>query len=105
MLWVSRITVLVVSAIAFCIALNPDSSVMGLVSNAWAGFGATFGQVVLLGLFWRRANRAGAAVGMIAGGLTVIFWDYIPIGTQIVDGTLVNLTLAGQSEYNPRKLP
>ncbi len=79
MLWVSRVTVLVVSAIAFLIALNPDSSIMGLVSNAWAGFGSTFGPVVLLGLFWRRANRAGAAVGMIAGGVTVILWDYIPL--------------------------
>ena len=51
---------------------------MGLVSNAWSGFGSTFGPVVLLALFWRRSNVAGAASGMIAGGLTVILWDYIP---------------------------
>lgn len=88
MLWVSRITVLVVSAIAFVIALDPNSSIMGLVSNAWAGFGATFGPVVLLALFWKRANFAGAASGMIAGGLTVIVWDYIYFG----GATLATLT-------------
>lgn len=86
MLLVSRITVLVVSVIAFIIALDPNSSVMGLVSNAWAGFGATFGPVVLLGLFWRRANRAGAACGMICGGLTVIVWDYISFGSTTLAG-------------------
>ena len=80
MLRVSRITVLVVSAIAFVVALDPNSSVMGLVSNAWAGFGATFGPVVILALFWKRSNFAGAASGMIAGGLTVIVWDYIKFG-------------------------
>ena len=80
MLMISRITVLIVSAIAFVIALDPNSSVMGLVSNAWSGFGSTFGPVVLLALFWRRSNVAGAASGMIAGGLTVILWDYIPFG-------------------------
>lgn len=103
MLWVSRITVLVVSVVAFLIALDPDSSVMGLVSNAWAGFGATFGPVVLLGLFWRRSNMAGAASGMIGGGLTVILWDYIPFGGStlasmtglysLVPGFLVGLVL------------
>ena len=86
MLLVSRITVLLVSVVAFIIALDPNSSVMGLVSNAWAGFGATFGPVVLLGLFWRRANRAGAACGMIGGGLTVILWDYIPFGGTTLAG-------------------
>ncbi len=86
MLLVSRITVLAVSVVAFLIALDPNSSVMGLVSNAWAGFGATFGPVVLLGLFWRRANRAGAACGMIGGGLTVILWDYVPFGSATLAG-------------------
>ena len=91
MLLVSRITVLAVSAVAFFIALDPNSSVMGLVSNAWAGFGATFGPVVLLGLFWRRANRAGAAVGMISGGLTVILWDYIPLAGGATIGAATGL--------------
>lgn len=77
MLLVSRITVLAVAAIAFFIALDPNSSVMGLVSNAWAGFGACFGPVILLSLFWKRANLPGAASGMIAGGGTVLLWDYV----------------------------
>lgn len=84
MLLVSRITVLAVSVIAFFIALDPNSSVMQLVSNAWAGFGAAFGPVVLLSLFWKRANRTGALCGMLAGGLTIILWDYIPFGGSTI---------------------
>jgi sodium/proline symporter len=80
LLWVSRISVIVIAAIAFLIAMNKDSSVMDLVSNAWAGFGATFGALILLSLYWRRVNRAGAFAGVLAGGLTVIVWDYIPLG-------------------------
>ena len=50
-----------------------------LVAFAWAGFGATFGPIMLMSLFWKRSNVTGAAFGMIAGGLTVILWDYIPL--------------------------
>ncbi|WP_343208783.1 sodium/proline symporter PutP [Anaerolentibacter hominis] len=78
-LLVSKITVVIVAAIAYIIALNPNNSIMGLVSNAWAGFGATFGPVVLLSLYWKRSNLPGAVAGMLGGGLTVILWDYIPI--------------------------
>ncbi|WP_294152724.1 hypothetical protein [uncultured Clostridium sp.] len=67
---VSRITVLVVSVIAFVIALNPDSSVLKLVSYAWAGFGCTFGPVIVISLFWDKMTRNGAVSGMIAGGVT-----------------------------------
>ena len=77
---VSRIAVLAVAAIAFVIAFDRTSSVMSLVSNAWAGFGSAFGALILLSLYWRRINRAGAAAAIIAGGLTVIFWDYIHFG-------------------------
>lgn len=76
---VSRITVIVVSILAFIIAWNPESSIMGLVSNAWAGLGSAFGPIVLLSLFWRRTNLAGAIAGIVSGGLTVIIWDYIPL--------------------------
>lgn len=79
MIWIGRITVLVVAIIAFLIALNPENSVMGLVSNAWSGFGSAFGATVVLSLFWKRANYAGAVSGVISGGLTVIIWDYIPL--------------------------
>ncbi|WP_394917944.1 sodium/proline symporter PutP [uncultured Robinsoniella sp.] len=78
----SRITVIGVAVLAYIIALNPNSSIMGLVSNAWAGLGAAFGPTVLLSLFWRRTNLAGAIAGIVSGGLTVIVWDYIPFGGQ-----------------------
>ncbi|PKM68559.1 MAG: sodium/proline symporter PutP [Firmicutes bacterium HGW-Firmicutes-2] len=71
---VGRLSVAIVSVIAILIALNPNSSVFGLVSNAWAGFGAAFGPVILLSLFWKRMNKWGAMAGMISGTLTVIFW-------------------------------
>ena len=52
---------------------------MGLVSNAWAGLGASFGPIVLMSLFWRRTNLQGAIAGIVSGGVTVIIWDYIPL--------------------------
>lgn len=76
---ISRITVVVVAVAAYLIALNPNNSIMGLVSNAWAGFGAAFGPLVVMSLFWKRTNFQGALTGMIAGALTVIVWDYIPL--------------------------
>ena len=75
----SRVVVVIVAVIAFFIAWNPNSSIMALVSDAWAGFGSAFGPVVVLSLFWKKTNKAGALSGMIAGALTVIIWDYIPI--------------------------
>ncbi len=78
-LMVGRIAVIVIAVIAFVIALDPNSSIMGLVSDAWAGFGAAFGPVVLLALFWKRSNWQGALAAMISGTLTVIVWDYIPM--------------------------
>ncbi|MDO4333738.1 MAG: sodium/proline symporter PutP [Eubacteriales bacterium] len=82
---VSRITVLVIAFLAYVIALDPNSSIMGLVSNAWAGLGAAFGPAVLMALFWRRSNLQGTVAGIAAGALTVIVWDYIPfIGGQTI---------------------
>ena len=76
---VGRIAVIVIAVIAFLIALDPNSSIMSLVSDAWAGFGSAFGPVVLLALFWKRSTLAGAISGMATGALTVIIWDYIPL--------------------------
>lgn len=88
---VSRITVIVIAIIAFAIAWDPNSSIMGLVSNAWAGLGAAFGPIVVMSLFWRRTNLQGAIAGMVTGGLTVIIWDYIPlVGGQTL-GTYTGL--------------
>lgn len=73
---IARGTVVVISAIAVLIAQNPDSSVFQIVSFAWAGFGAAFGPVVLLALFWRRSNKQGALAGMITGGAMIFIWKY-----------------------------
>lgn len=85
-LLVSRITVVIVAVLAYIIALDPNSSVMKLVSNAWAGFGATFGPIVILSLFWRRCTRTGAIAGMLSGGVSVLVWDYLPIGGTTLSG-------------------
>lgn len=76
---ISRYTVLGVAVLAYLIAWDPNSSIMGLVSNAWAGLGAAFGPTVLMSLFWKRCNLPGAVAGIASGGLTVIIWDYIPL--------------------------
>ena len=88
---ISRYTVLGVAVLAYLIAWDPNSSIMGLVSNAWAGLGAAFGPTVLMSLFWKRCNLPGAVAGIVSGGLTVIIWDYIPlIGGQTL-GTVTGL--------------
>ncbi len=94
---VSRLTVVVVALLAFFIAWDPDSSVMALVSDAWAGLGSAFGPIVVCSLFWKRTNVAGAVAGMISGGLTVIIWDYLPImdGKTIGSATGVYSLLVG----------
>lgn len=90
LLRLSRITVIAVAVLAYLIALNPNSSIMGLVSNAWAGFGSTFGPLVLLSLFWKRTNLPGAVAGIVSGGLLVIVWDYIPL-MRDASGSLVSI--------------
>ena len=76
MMLLARLSLLIIAVIGVGIAWNPDSSVFQIVSFAWAGFGAAFGPVVLLALFWRRSNMQGALAGMIAGGLMVFIWKY-----------------------------
>ncbi len=78
----ARGSVVGISVIAAFIAANPNSSVFNIVSFAWAGFGAAFGPVVLLALFWRRSTKPGALAGMISGGAMVFIWKYLvrPLG-------------------------
>jgi sodium/proline symporter len=76
---IGRLSVLAVSLVAIGLAFDRSASILSLVSNAWAGFGAAFGPVILLCLFWRRFNRQGALAGMITGALVVLFWIYAPI--------------------------
>lgn len=74
LVFVGRIGVVVIALVAIMLAYNPNSSVLDLVGYAWAGFGAAFGPVLILALFWKRMTRNGALVGMITGGVTVIVW-------------------------------
>lgn len=86
LLILSRASVLAVSLIAYIIALNPENSVMGLVSYAWAGFGAAFGPAMILSLYWKRMTVSGAMAGMITGGLTVLIWNkYLAESTGIYE--------------------
>lgn len=78
-LLIGRITTVVVAVLAFGIAWDPNSSVMALVSDAWAGLGAAFGPLVVMSLFWKRTNLPGAIAGLVSGALIVIIWDYIPM--------------------------
>lgn len=85
---VGRASVFVVALIAILLALDSSSSILGLVANAWAGFGAAFGPVVLMSLYWKRMNHWGALAGIAAGALTVLFWAYSPYqieGKQLND--------------------
>ncbi len=98
---VGRGSVLLVAAIAGGLALDQNASILSLVSNAWAGFGAAFGPLVLLSLFWARLTAAGALAGMLAGAATVLAWVYWPVTAdgsslstwlyEIVPGFLVAL--------------
>ena len=67
----------IVAIIAFIIALNPKSSIMALVADAWAGFGSAFGPVVLFALFWKRTTKWGAFAGMLSGGAMVFIWKFV----------------------------
>ncbi|MFC4291003.1 sodium/proline symporter PutP [Sphingorhabdus arenilitoris] len=71
---IGRLSVVAVAAVAMLLAQNPNSSVLSLVSNAWAGFGAAFGPVILLALTWKRMTLMGALTGMITGAVVVIGW-------------------------------
>ncbi|WNO60713.1 sodium/proline symporter PutP [Rheinheimera sp. MMS21-TC3] len=76
---VGRLSVLVVALVAIALAYDRESSILTLVSNAWAGFGAAFGPLVILSLFWKRMTFAGALAGMVSGAVTVLFWIYAPV--------------------------
>ena len=81
-LFAARLTIVCISVVGVVLARDPNSSVFGIVSFAWAGFGGSFGAVVLCSLFWKRCNWQGALAGMLSGGLMVFVWKYIisPLG-------------------------
>jgi sodium/proline symporter len=101
---VGRFSVLGVSIVATLLALDSNSSILNLVSNAWAGFGSAFGPVILLSLFWVRMTRNGALASMLSGAFTVLVWIYGPftingeplsaIVYEIIPGFIVATTVA-----------
>jgi sodium/proline symporter len=74
---VTRITLLAIALIAIVIALDENSIIFDVVSFAWAGFGATFGPLMIFSLFWKRINRAGAIAGMVSGASMVFIWKLV----------------------------
>jgi sodium/proline symporter len=75
LVWVARISVLLIGGVAIWIASRPGGSIFALVGYAWAGLGASFGPIVLISLYWKRMTTSGAVVGMIVGALTVLIWE------------------------------
>lgn len=84
---VGRLCVLAVALVSIWLAYDPESSILGLVANAWAGFGAAFGPIVILSLTWKRLTRNGALAGMVLGAATVLFWIYAPV---LADGAALS---------------
>ena len=96
----ARIVLIAIAVVGVIIARDPNSSVFGIVSFAWAGFGAAFGPIMLLALFWKRANRYGAIAGMIGGGVMIFVWKFLikPLGGvfgiyELLPGFIVALVL------------
>jgi solute:Na+ symporter, SSS family len=107
---VGRLSVVAVAGIAMLLAQDPDGSVLGLVSNAWAGFGAAFGPVIILALTWQRTTLAGAFAGMVTGAAVVIGWIAFGLSAtmyEIVPGfvsamlAVVVVSLAGVTQHRP----
>jgi len=92
---VSRLAVLIVAVIALALSYTKNDTILTLVAYAWAGFGASFGPVILLSLYWKKMNRWGALAGMAVGAVTVIVWANVPALKdtlyEIVPGFAANL--------------
>lgn len=95
--FLGRMAVLAVAVLAGVLAFDQDNTILNLVAYAWAGFGASFGPVIILSLFWRKMTNWGAVSGMIAGALTVIIWKNVGLGAtmyEIVPGFIINFIVA-----------
>lgn len=94
LVWFSRFAVIGVAIIAYFIARDPNSSVLDLVSYAWAGFGATFGPIIIISLFWKKMNKLSAILSIFVGGATVIIWKNLSGGIfdlyEIVPGFILS---------------
>lgn len=80
LVWIGRGAVIAIAVIAVVLASDPNSTVLGIVEYAWAGFGAAFGPLIILSLLWRGLNRSGALAGMVGGAGTVILWQMLENG-------------------------
>jgi len=83
LVFVGRLSVAAVALVAVFLAYDRNSSILTLVSNAWAGFGAAFGPLVIFSLYWKKMTQQGALAGMLTGATTVLIWIYAPIA---IDG-------------------
>jgi SSS family solute:Na+ symporter len=92
---IGRVCVVLVGLVAAVIASDPNSEVLGLVSNAWAGFGAAFGPLILLSLMWPRTNGAGAIAGLVVGAATVMIWISLGWGGEFMGGPGVYSIIPG----------
>lgn len=106
LVWIGRLMVLLIALLAIWMAGNPESKVLGLVAYAWAGFGAAFGPLIILSLFWKRMTLNGALSGMIVGAVVVILWKNLFAATglyEIIPGficsliTIVVISLLGKA--------
>ena len=106
LVWVGRLMVLLIALLAIWMAGNPESKVLGLVAYAWAGFGAAFGPLIILSLFWKRMTLNGALAGMIVGATVVILWKNLFAATglyEIIPGficsmiTIIVVSLIGKA--------
>ncbi len=96
LMWIGRISVLVIAVIAALLALNPDNTILSLVSYAWGGFGASFGPVVLMALFSKRTTWKSALAGMVTGAVVSVVWKEIGLGAvlyEIVPGFILNFAV------------
>ncbi len=93
LVWISRVSVLVIAGMAIFLGLNPNNFILDMVAYAWAGFGAAFGPALLCALFWRRATRNGVLAGIIVGGVTVLVWKQFALWGlyEIVPGFVLSL--------------
>ncbi|AMK13616.1 sodium/proline symporter PutP [methanogenic archaeon mixed culture ISO4-G1] len=110
LMWISRAIVIVISIVALILAAFGSDSIMGLVSYAWAGFGAAFGPLMILSLYWKRMNFYGAMASMVVGFVSIILWNTFLAGPtgiyellpgfilSLIAGVIVSLVTAEPSE-------
>ncbi len=96
LMWMGRVCVLIIALISLLLAMNPNNTVLGLVSYAWGGFGAAFGPLVLMALFSKKTSWQSALAGMLSGTIVLVIWKQIGLGAhmyEIVPGFAVNFAV------------